>query len=57
MITDPILEEIWKFRDEYASRFGWNLEAIYRDLKKKEEEKTKSDTFEMGLQSAKAQTH
>ncbi len=54
MITDPILEEIWKFRKEYASRFDWNLEAIYRDLKTKEKESSKSNSFGKTRQNAPA---
>ncbi|MBI2534331.1 MAG: hypothetical protein HYW03_19260, partial [Deltaproteobacteria bacterium] len=33
---DPILEELHRVRDEYASRFNYDLKAIYRDLKKRE---------------------
>jgi hypothetical protein len=33
---DPILEELHRVRDEYASRFNYDLKANYRDLKKRE---------------------
>jgi|GEM_PF-2726625 len=56
MKTDPILEEIWKFRDEYASRFDWNLDEIYRDLKKKEEESLELGSLENVLQSTEAES-
>lgn len=39
MIKDPILEEIWKFREVYAARFNYDLDAIFQDLKQKEKKK------------------
>jgi hypothetical protein len=36
MWTDEIVELTRKAREEYASKFGYNLEAIYADLKKQE---------------------
>ena len=36
MKKDPILEELHRVRDEYASRFNYDLKAMYRDLKKRE---------------------
>ena len=36
MKKDPILEELHRVRDAYASRFNYDLKAIYRDLKKRE---------------------
>jgi len=35
---DPILEELHRVRDEYASRFNYDLKAMYRDMKKREEQ-------------------
>jgi hypothetical protein len=32
MWDDPIVEETRKRREEYAEEFGWDLDAIYRDL-------------------------
>ncbi len=36
MWKDPIVEEVRRFRDEYAAQFGYDLEAIYRDIQEKE---------------------
>lgn len=36
MWTDEIVESTRKAREEYAARFGYQLEAIYADLKKQE---------------------
>jgi hypothetical protein len=37
MDKDPILEELHRVREEYAARFTYDLQAIYRDLKAREE--------------------
>ncbi|MBF0605066.1 MAG: hypothetical protein HQL07_15420 [Nitrospirae bacterium] len=37
MWKDPIVEEIRKIRDEHAARFNYDLEAIYKDIKRLEE--------------------
>ena len=34
--NDPIVEEVRKIRQEYAARFNFDLDAIYRDLKARE---------------------
>ncbi len=36
MWVDPIVEEIRQFREEYAAKFNYDLEAICRDLKRQE---------------------
>ncbi|MBT8420120.1 MAG: hypothetical protein KJO08_04575 [Gammaproteobacteria bacterium] len=36
MIADPIVEEIHKYRDEYARQFNYDLDAICRDLRQKQ---------------------
>ncbi|VAX25745.1 hypothetical protein MNBD_NITROSPIRAE01-1072 [hydrothermal vent metagenome] len=36
MRKDPIVEEVRKVREAHAAQFGYNLDAIYRDLKKQE---------------------
>jgi hypothetical protein len=36
MNDDPIVAEVRKIRAEHAARFRYDLEAIYRDLKDKE---------------------
>ena len=38
MSKDPILDALHKTRERYAARFKNDLNAIYRDLKAKEEE-------------------
>jgi hypothetical protein len=38
MAKDPILDELHKTRERYAARFKNDLNAIFRDLKAKEEE-------------------
>ncbi|MEO5333256.1 MAG: hypothetical protein H7839_14670 [Magnetococcus sp. YQC-5] len=38
MWEDPIVEEIRKIREEHAARFNYDLDAIYKDLKRLEEE-------------------
>lgn len=36
MWKDEIVEETRKVREEYAEKFNYDLEAIYKDLKKQE---------------------
>lgn len=36
MTDDPIVDEIRKLRDEHAASFGYDLDAIFQDLKKAE---------------------
>ena len=38
MWNDEIVEETRQARDQYAAKFNYDLEAIYRDLKKQEEQ-------------------
>jgi len=35
---DPIVKEIRKYREEYAAQFNYDLKAIYRDIKEKEQQ-------------------
>jgi hypothetical protein len=35
---DPILEEIWKARDEHARRFNYDLKKICADLRRIEKQ-------------------
>jgi hypothetical protein len=36
MWKDPIVEEVRRIREEHAARFGYDLKAIYEDLKETE---------------------
>jgi hypothetical protein len=36
--SDPILEEIWKARDEHARRFNYDLKKICADLRRIEKQ-------------------
>lgn len=38
MWKDPIVEDIRKFREAHAKKFNYDLNAIYQDLKKQEQE-------------------
>lgn len=37
MWTDPIVAETRKAREEHAAKFNYDLQAIYRDLKQREQ--------------------
>ncbi|MBI4687877.1 MAG: hypothetical protein HY756_08900 [Nitrospirae bacterium] len=37
MWKDSIVEDVRKVREKHAAKFNYNLEAIYRDLKKQQE--------------------
>jgi hypothetical protein len=37
MKNDPIIEEIRQYRREHAEQFGFNVEKIAEDLRKKQE--------------------
>jgi len=41
MLTDPIIEEIHKIREEHARKFNYNLSAIFSDLKEQEKKSGK----------------
>jgi len=38
MNEDPIVDEVRRARGEYAERFDYDLDAICRDLQKKQEQ-------------------
>jgi len=42
-MNDPIVDEVRKVRDAHASRFNYDLDAIFRDIK--EQEKKSGRTF------------
>lgn len=35
-MNDPIVDEVRKVRDEHAARLGYDLDAIFRDIKEQE---------------------
>ena len=35
-MNDPIVDEIRRFRDEYAASFNYDLEAMVRDLREQQ---------------------
>jgi len=37
-VFDPILEEVWKARDEHARRFNYDLRKICADLRRIEKQ-------------------
>ena len=39
---DPIVEEIRKYRRAHAAKFNYNMDAIYRDLKRGEAKNRRS---------------
>jgi len=36
MIDDPIVAEVRRIRDEYARKFNYDLDAIFRDIEKRQ---------------------
>jgi hypothetical protein len=36
MIEDPIVEEVRRIRDEYARKFNYDLDAMFRDIEQKQ---------------------
>ena len=38
MWKDEIVEEVRKARDEFAAKFNYDMDAIYREIKKQEAE-------------------
>ena len=45
MWKDPIVEEVRKIREAHARKFNYDLQAIYKDLKKREKNKWKAVYF------------
>lgn len=37
-MKDEIIEEIHKYREEYAKKFNYDLDLIFEDLRKKQRE-------------------
>lgn len=38
-MNDPIVDEVWRIKDELAARFNYDLKAIYEHLKQREKER------------------
>ncbi|MEI8375827.1 MAG: hypothetical protein WCJ35_23640 [Planctomycetota bacterium] len=38
MPNDPIVDEVRKFRDQHAAKFGYDLRAIAEDARKREQQ-------------------
>jgi ATP phosphoribosyltransferase regulatory subunit HisZ len=38
MKNDPIIEEIHEIREQYAEKFAFDLDAMFEDLKRKEQQ-------------------
>ena len=36
-MNDPIVDEVRRIRDEHAARFNYDLRAIYKDIKEKQQ--------------------
>jgi hypothetical protein len=39
---DPIVEEIHRLRQEYAASFNYDMEAMFRDIQKKQQESSRT---------------
>jgi hypothetical protein len=35
-MTDPIVDEVRRIRDEHAAKFNYDLDAIFQDIKEQE---------------------
>ncbi len=42
MHEDEIVKETRRLRDEYAKQFNYNLDLIYEDLQKKQQERVRN---------------
>ncbi len=42
MARDPIVEEVRKYRDEYAKRFNYDLDAIFHHLREQQQKSKQS---------------
>jgi len=38
MIEDSVLEELWRIKDERAARYGYDVRAMMRDIRKSQQE-------------------
>lgn len=44
-MNDPIVEEVRRVRDAHAARFGYDLDAIFRDIKEQEKKSGRKFTI------------
>lgn len=44
MWSDPIVEEVRKYRDEHARKFHYDIDRIYEDLKSSEEQRRQQNS-------------
>jgi hypothetical protein len=44
VIDDPIVLEVRRIRQEHAAKFGYDLEAIFADLKQSEEDRDRQQS-------------
>ena len=35
-VKDPLLKEIWEYRERFAAKFGYDIQAMGRDLRQRE---------------------
>ena len=39
--TDPILEELWRIKETHAAKYGYDVRAMLRAMREKQEEDEK----------------
>lgn len=50
MWKDPIIEELYQIRQEYAKEFNYDWQAIFEDLKAKERQNTTNPIASLPVQ-------
>jgi hypothetical protein len=53
MWKDPIIEELYQIRQEYAKEFNYDWQAIFEDLKAKERLNTTNPIVSLPVQKRK----
>jgi hypothetical protein len=56
MYTDPILDEIRKFRDDYAARFNYDVKALLEDVRSRQNESGRKTVLRAPKRIAKSKT-
>jgi hypothetical protein len=56
-MNDPIVDEIRCIRDAHAARFNYDLDAIFRDIKKQEKESGRKFVSFSSGEAAVSQPH